>query len=318
MCDPIWVPLDPEVAVVLDKMNALGNPPYEELPIAGARALAMTAFDDYVGPAPEVDRIVNRFVPGPTADLPVRIYWPKGVDPLGVLVYLHGSGWAIHNIDVTDVPVRALANATGCVVVAVNYQKAPEHKFPVPFDDAYAAVAWTASHLAELAKATSPLGVIGDSAGGNLAAAVCLRARDGEGPLIALQVLIYPATDYGWDTASAHENAVGYLLERSAVRWFWGQYLASESEAANPFVSPLRATSLAGLPPAFVVTAEFDPLRDEGELFAERLRQAGVPVKLHRYEGMTHAFFWMLGAVGQSRALMAEIGAEVRSAFGAS
>jgi acetyl esterase len=223
----------------------------------------------------------------------------------------------ILNIEVADIAARTLTNRTGCVVVAVNYQKAPEHKFPVPFDDAYAATTWVAEHASELGIDPSRIGVAGDSAGGNLAAAVCLKARDEQGPSLAYQLLIYPVTDYGWDKPSYLENAEGYLLQRETMRWFWGHYLASEAEGENPLVSPLRAPDLSGLPPAFIVTAEFDPLRDDGELYGQRLREAGVPVKVSRYDGMIHGFFYMAGVLDQTKNLYDEIGTEVRAALGA-
>lgn len=312
------MPIDPQVQAVLDQLNAAGSPPFTEMTVAEARAASMTAFADLVGAPEAISSVVNRFIPGPTSDLPVRIYVPEQQSrPSGALVYFHGSGWVVQNIDVSDAPARAVANRTGCTVIAVNYQKAPEHKFPVPFDDAYAAVTWVAEHADELSIDPQRIGVMGDSAGGNLAAAVCLKAQARGTPAIACQVLIYPATDFGWDKPSAIKNAEGLVLERSTMQWFWSHYLASDSEADNPFVSPLRAPSLAGLPPAFIVTAEFDPLCDDGELYGERLRQAGVPVKVHRYEGVTHGFFWMSGVVDQSRQLIDEIGAEVRAIFGA-
>jgi acetyl esterase len=231
-------------------------------------------------------------------------------------VYFHGSGWVIANIDIADRATRSLANSTGCVVVSVNYQKAPEHKFPVPFDDCYAATTWVAANAAELGIDGGRIGVAGDSAGGNLAAAVCLKARDEDGPAIAYQVLIYPATDCGWDKRSCIENAEGYMLQRTTMEWFWNHYVRSPSDAENPLVSPLRAADVSGLPPALVVTAEFDPLRDDGELYADRLRDAGVPVRYTEYKGMIHGFYWMTGVLDQAQRLHDEIAEEVRSAFG--
>jgi acetyl esterase len=231
-------------------------------------------------------------------------------------VYFHGSGWVIANVDIADVGARSLANSTGCVVVSVNYQKAPEHKFPVPFDDCYAATTWVAANAVQLGVDAARIGVAGDSAGGNLAAAVCLKARDEDGPAIAYQVLIYPATDCDWNKPSCVENAEGYLLQRGSMEWFWTHYVRSPSDAENPLVSPLRAADVSGLPPALVVTAEFDPLRDDGELYADRLRDAGVPVKYTEYKGMIHGFYWMTGVLDQAQRLHDEIAREVRAAFG--
>jgi acetyl esterase len=308
--------LDPQAQALLDQMQEAGVPPFEQMTVGEARQAAY-AFIDLQGAPEDVASVGHRFVPGPVCDLPVRIYTPEGEGPFPALVYFHGSGWVILNIEVADIAARALTNRTGCVVVAVNYQKAPEHKFPVPFDDAYAATTWVAEHASELGIDPGRIGVAGDSAGGNLAAAVCLKARDEHGPSLAYQLLIYPVTDYGWDKPSYLENAEGYLLQRETMRWFWGHYLASEAEGDNPLVSPLRAPDLSGLPPALIVTAEFDPLRDDGELYGQRLREAGVPVKISRYDGMIHGFFYMAGVLDQTKNLYDEIGTEVRAALGA-
>jgi acetyl esterase len=309
------MPLDPEAQALLDQFEAVGAKPFEEMTVPEAR-VAAAAFLDLQGPPQEVASVAHRFIPGPTADIPVRIYTPEGTGPFPGMVYFHGSGWVILNIELCDPAMRSLANSTGCVVVAVNYQKAPEHKFPVPFDDCYAATTWVAENAAELGIDPARLAVGGDSAGGNLAAAVCLRARDESGPALAYQLLVYPATDFGWDKRSYLENAEGYLLQRETMRWFWNHYVNDPSDGDNPYVSPLRAPDLSGLPPALVITAEFDPLRDDGELYAERLREAGIPVKYSCYDGMIHGFHYMFGVLGQCKLLHDEIGAEVRAALG--
>jgi len=308
------MPIDPEAQALLDQMAEAGAKPFEEMTVPEARQAA-AAFLDLQGEPQEVASVSHRFIPGPTADIPVRIYTPRGDGPLPALVYFHGSGWVILNVELCDPTMRALANSTGCAVVAVNYQKAPEHKFPIPLDDCFAATAWVAEHAAELGIDPARLGVGGDSAGGNLAAAVCLRARDEGGPPLAYQLLVYPATDYGWDKPSCVENAEGYLLQRGSMRWFWSHYVNDESDGDNPLVSPLRAPDLSGLPPAFIVTAEYDPLRDDGELYGERLREAGVPVKVSRYDGMIHGFYFMEGVLGQAKDLHEEVATEVRAAL---
>jgi acetyl esterase len=309
------MPLDPEARALLDAIEQLGVKPVEQLTVPEAR-LQARAFLDLQGPPQEVAAVAHRFIPGPTADVPVRIYTPEGTGPFPAVVYFHGSGWVILNIELVDPTMRSLANSTGCVVVAVNYQKAPEHQFPVPFDDCWAATRWVAEHAAELDIDPTRIAVGGDSAGGNLAAAVCLRARDEGGPALAFQLLVYPATDFGWDKPSAIENATGYRLQRESMRWFWNHYVNDASDGDNPYVSPLRAPDLSGLPPALIITAEFDPLRDDGELYAERLRDAGVPVKYTCYDGMIHGFYFMLGVLGQAKLLHDEIGTEVRAALG--
>lgn len=305
------MPLHPQVAHVLDLMARSGGKPLEELTIAEARAGAW-GWLDYLGDPEPVARVTDRFIPGPTADLPIRIYRPAGDPPFPAIVAFHGSGWVISNIDLADPPHRALANRTGCIVVAVNYQKAPEHKFPIPLDDAYAATVWVAEHAEELEIHPGAIGVSGESAGGNLAAAVCLRARDAGGPPIAWQLLISPVTDYRFDYPSMTDNAEGYLLTTSAVRWFWSHYLRGPEDTTDPLAVPMRASDLAGLPPAIIVTAEFDPLRDEAEAYADRLAKAGVPTIKRRYDGMVHAFVLMGRYVDASATLLDDLGRDVR------
>ncbi len=306
------MPLDPQAQDLLEQLKQAGAKPVEAMSVAEARALSWSYIGLQGEPEP-VAAVTHRFIPGPTADLPIRIYHPAGQGPFPALVLFHGSGWVVANLDVADAPARALANRTGCVIVAVNYQKAPEHKFPVPFDDCYATAVWVAEHAGELSVDPARIGVAGDSAGGNLAAAVALKARDAGGPVLAYQLLIYPATNYDLDTPSALANAEGYLLQRESMRWFWDHYLSEPSDAENPLACPLRAPDLSGLPPAFVVTAEFDPLCDDGDRYAEALRAAGVAVSHRRYDGMLHGFFWMAGVLDQARALYEEIGKEVRA-----
>jgi acetyl esterase len=301
----------PEVQALLLAMERAGGKPLEECTPAEARAAAWDWLQ-WVGEPEPVAYVDNRFIPGPTADLPARIYTPEGTGPFPALVYLHGSGWTISNIEVADAPHRALANRTGCVVVAVNYQKAPEHKFPVPLDDCYAAVQWVHVNAGDLDIDPALIGVGGDSSGGNLAAAVCLKSRDQRGPRIAFQLLVYPAIDYRFDLPSMVENAEGYALTTRGMRWFWDQYLPDSISASNPLACPIRATDLSNLPPAVVVTAEYDPLRDDGEAYAERLREAGVRLISRRYAGMIHGFFWTSGVVSGSTQLFADLGRDVR------
>jgi acetyl esterase len=306
------MPIDPEVQSVLDRMAAAGGKPIEESTVAEARAAAW-GWLDYTGAPEPVANVVDRFIPGPTADIPIRIYTPHGTGPFPAVVMFHGSGWVLSNIDHADAPHRALANRAGAIVVAVNYQKAPEHKFPIGLDDCTAATRWVFNNAAALGVDPTRVGVGGDSAGGNIAAAIALRFRAEGQPKLAFQMLVYPATDGGFDFRSMHENSEGYLLTASAVRWFWGHYLNDPAEVDNPLVSPLRAPDLSGLPPAIVVTAEYDPLRDEGEAFADRLAAAGVATIKRRYDGVVHAFFWMSGAVTASRRLIDDLGRDIRA-----
>jgi acetyl esterase len=308
------MPLDPQIEAVLDEMRAAGAKPFEALSVPDARIAAL-GFLELQGEPEEVARVDHHFIPGPTADLPIRVYTPAGDGPFPGIVYFHGSGWVVLNIEVCDTTMRALANSTGSVVVAVNYQKAPEHPFPIPLEDCWATTLWTFEHAAELNVDASRVAVVGDSAGGNLAAVVALRAREEGAPKIAFQGLIYPAVEYGWDTASAHENAEGYLLQRETMRWFWNHYIPDKSVVDDWRVSPLRASDHSGLPPAFIATAEFDPLRDDGRAYAAKLRAAGVPVSYAEYDGLIHAFYWMQGVADGAWRLHADLARELRSAL---
>ncbi len=308
------MPLDPQARALLDQMAEAGAQPFEAMSVREARAAAF-AFRDLGGPLEEVAAIDHRFIPGPTADLPVRIYRPagSGAGPLPAMLYFHGSGWVVLNIDICEPFCRAYANRAGCAVVAVNYQKAPEHPFPIPFDDCFAATEWVFANADALGLDAGRIGVSGDSAGGNLAAAVALRARDQGGPNLRCQVLVYPAVDYGWDTPSSLANAEGYLLQRGSMEWFWNHYVPNRADADNPYCSPLRAADHSNLPPAFIVTAEFDPLRDDGANYATKLEAAGVKVTLSEYKGMIHGFLWMSGVLDQSKAVVDEVSEQVRA-----
>ncbi|MCW2851419.1 MAG: alpha/beta hydrolase, partial [Nocardioides sp.] len=210
-----------------------------------------------------------------------------------------------------DRPHRALAHATGCVVVAVNYQKAPEHPFPVPLDDCFAGYAWTVEHETELNLDPARIGVAGDNAGDNLAAAACLKARETGGAVPAFQVLIYPALNSELDTPSAHDYAEGFGLTRADMAWSWDQYLPDARQRANPLACPLRAEDLADLPPAVVVTADFDVLRDEGLRYADRLEEAVVPVSRHHYAGTIHGFLWLAGAIDECRQMLTDVAHDI-------
>jgi acetyl esterase len=244
-----------------------------------------------------VAKVEDREIPGPAGPIPVRIYWPLGATgTLPLITYFHGGGWVICDLDSHDGSCRALANETGSVVVSVDYRLAPEHRFPAPAEDSYAAMVWAAEHAAELGADASRHAVAGDSAGGNLAAVVALMARDRNGPALRFQLLVYPVTDVspGRDRhGSQTDNATGYFLTTSGMDWFRGQYLPEGEDGSHPYASPFMADDLSNLPPAFVVTAEFDPLRDEGEAYGAKLAAAGVPVEVLRADGMFHGFFGM-------------------------
>ena len=283
------MPLDPQAKAVLDQFASMGGPPLHEMSVAQARELIL-GMVALAGEPESIARIENRTVPGPAGEIPIRIYTPVGTAPFPVLVYFHGGGWVIGDIETHDVLCRQLTAEAGVAVVSVDYRLAPEHKFPASVDDAWAATRWVASHADELGVDARRLSVGGDSAGGNLAAVVALLARDAGAPAIALQVLVYPVTDLGAETKSYADLADGYMLTRDSMRWFRAQYLAKDDDALDWRVSPIRATSLAGLPPALVITAGFDPLRDEGEAYARRLREAGVSVDAVCFGGLIHGF----------------------------
>jgi acetyl esterase len=264
-------------------------------------ARATTDFSALAGAPEEVGKVENRNIPGPGGEIPVRIYTPKGEGPFPALVYYHGGGWVIGNLETVDVPCRLLANRANCVVVSVDYRLAPEHKFPAAADDSYAAAKWVVENAASIQVDVERVAIGGDSAGGNLAAVVALMARDKSEISLAYQMLVYPVTNHSYATESYTENADGYLLTKDSMVWFWNHYLRNEEDGKNPYASPLQAEDLSGLPPALVLTGEFDPLRDEGEAYAERLREAGVQVEAKRYDGMIHGYFWMPGVLEQGR-----------------
>ena len=306
----------PQVQAVLDAAAAAGARPYETMSVAEARDSARASIA-LSGALQEVAHVEHLAIPGPGGDLAVRVYAPAGKAPLPALVYYHGSGWVIHDLDTYDPVCRAMANGTGCVVVAVDYRKAPEHPFPAALDDCWATLRWTVDNAQRLGIDPRRIGIGGDSAGGNLAAVTAIRARDEGGPALACQLLIYPATDAACDTPSYTANAAGYLIGVDTMHWFWNHYLGDWPDPADPRVSPLRAPDLADLPPTLVVTAEYDPLRDDGRLFAERLRAAGVPVTHTDYAGMVHGFLRMHGVLDTTEELRQEIGAWVRSVMAA-
>jgi acetyl esterase len=308
------MPLDPQVQALLDQMAAQGLPPMSQLAPQEARAAManLAALGRYPDERAETE---DRTIPGLGGDIPLRIYRPKSDQPLPILVYFHGGGWVIGNIETHDATCQQLATLVPAVVVSVDYRLAPEHPYPAAVEDCVAATAWAHEHASELGADASRLAVAGDSAGGNLAAVVSLKARDAGGPPISFQLLIYPATDLTRSSASHVENGEGYLLTTDSMDWFLGHYVP-EADRKSPDASPLFADTLAGLPPALVITAEFDPLRDEGEAYAERLRESGVEAKASRYDGMIHAFYGMDLLLPQATRALEESAAALRQAFG--
>ncbi|MCZ6627965.1 MAG: alpha/beta hydrolase, partial [SAR324 cluster bacterium] len=284
------VPLHEEMQEVLDFIASRGVPPHYELSPGEARENMEKARAVFGGEEVALPRVEELRLPGPAGEIPARLYGPEAAGALPLLVYLHGGGWVMGSLDTHDGACRRLAAQAGCLVVSVDYRLAPEHKFPAAVDDSVAAVEWIAAHAQELGANPARLAVGGDSAGGTLAAVCCQVARERSGPPIALQLLIYPATTMDFGTPSMKEHGEGQLLTLRGMQWFWDHYLNDPAEAENPLVSPLKAHNLAALPPAHVVTCGYDPLRDEGEAYAKRLREAGVPTILKRYEGLMHGF----------------------------
>jgi len=307
--------LDPEVKAFLDLLAAAGVLPNDQLGVEEARRVTDAGAPALFGPLDPVGSVVDQAVPGPAGPVRVRVYEPAGAErPYPALVYLHGGGWVVGSLDSHDGVCRALAARTPCVVVAVDYRLGPEHRFPAAVEDAWAATAWVAEHAASIGADTARVAVGGDSAGGNLAAAVALRARDHGLPL-ALQVLVYPAMDYDFDRPSYVAYADGYGLTREAMRWYWDLYLGPDGDGFDPEASPLRATDVVGVAPALVITAEYDPLRDEGEEYAARLAEAGVSVTLSRYDGIIHGFFRMPGTISRAHHALDESAAALSAAF---
>jgi Esterase/lipase len=293
------MPLDPVTQAVLAEMAKADAPPMHEMPPEAAREM----YRMMQGPAPEVEvgAVEDRRIPGPGGELAVRIYRPAGEGPFPLHVFYHGGGWVIGDLDTHDFDCREICRGAGCVVVAVDYRLAPEHPFPAAPEDCYAATCWAAEHAEALGARPGPISVGGDSAGGNLAAVVALMARDRAGPEIALQLLVYPVTDAAMDTPSYRDNGADYMLTTEGMQWFWNHYCPTDARC-DPYASPLQAADLSGLPPALVLTAEFDPLRDEGEAYAERLRAAGVQTEVHRLDGLIHGFFSQVRMIPAGRA----------------
>jgi acetyl esterase len=293
------MPLDPQAKVVIDMIESLGvgdltsdTDPDEIRAMMNAAVLPSGI---------EVASVTDREIPGPDGPIPIRVYRPAGDAPKPVVVYYHGGGWVLGSLETHDGTCRRLADGAEAVVVSVDYRMGPEDRFPAAVDDSYAALTWVAANAASLGADATRLAVAGDSAGGNLAAVMSQLARDG-GPRIRFQLLIYPVTDHEFTSVSMGENAEGYYLTRDAMRWFYDHYLNDPSEGDDARVSPLRNADLSGLPPAFVLTAQYDPLRDQGIAYADALRSAGNEVAMTMYEGLFHGFFSMFDLIDAGKA----------------
>ena len=309
------MPVHPQVQTILDALAQMEGPPPEEVTPDEARAMyrALGAME----PVEEIQRVDDRHVPTDAGDIPIRVYTPEGSvgTDHGVLVWFHGGGWVIGDLETADPTCRMLANRTDCVVVSVDYRRAPEDKCPAALDDCLAVLTWTVENAELLGVNPARVAVGGDSAGANLAALLCQRVRDEFGPDIDFQLLVYPVTDLTLSHPSIEENADGYLLTKATMEWFVDCYLGPDHDPKDAAISPLHAADLAGLPPALVITAEFDPLRDEGEAYATRLAEAGVPTQHKRFDGQIHGFFAMTGMLDDARAAVDLAASALRSAL---
>jgi acetyl esterase len=309
------MPVAPGLQALLDQSAGAELPGLSELSLDEARTMGIAFAQAGAAPSEPVAHVEDRELDTAVGPLWARVYTPVGDDtPRPVVAYFHGGGWVIMGIETHDGICRRLTNASSAIVVSVDYRLAPEHRFPAALDDCFAATAWLAEHAADLGGDPARLAVAGDSAGGNLAAAVALRARV-DGPRLAAQVLAYPVCDAAQDTASYRDNGEGYMLTAKDMAWFWDCYLGPDGDPADAFASPLRAANLAGVAPALVLTAEYDPLRDEGEAYARRLDGFDVSVELHRFGGMVHGFLGMEALVSDANQAIARVAEFLRTAY---
>jgi acetyl esterase len=308
------VPLDPQLQPLLDAIASTPGPPPEQLSVVENRRLHREMASMAVGP--EVGKVADQVVPTPSGPIAVRVYRPESVgESMPLLVWFHGGGFVIGDLDTADPTARDLCAGAGVVVASVDYPLAPEHPFPAAPEACWAATTWLAEHATKLGADPSRVAVGGDSAGANLATVTAHLARDRQGPPLAFQLLVYPVTDMVGSFPSMRENGDGYLLTRPMMDWFHRHYLGDSGDPQDPLASPIYAGDMAGLPPALIITAEFDPLRDEGEAYGERLRLAGTQATVSRYDGMIHGFFGMTAHLDAARRGVAEAVAALRMAL---
>jgi acetyl esterase len=304
--------LHPSWQAMRDRRSRDGSPPLYELSLAEARAADLASIRAGAGTGDPVAQVGELTFPGPGGLRPVRVYRPASTAPLPVVVYFFGGGWTLGSIDTADAVARRLANSVPAVVVVPGYRLAPEHPFPAAVEDCCAAVRWAADHAGALGADPARIAVAGDSAGGNLAAAVTLLTRARQGPVLAGQALVYPNTDFTATGGSLRDNTDRFLFNTTSVGWYWGHYLADPADGLDPAASPALAADHRGLPPALVITAGHDPLRDQGERYAALLAAAGVPTDLRRYDGMAHGFFTMTGVLDDAGRAQEQVAAALR------
>ncbi|MET8631078.1 alpha/beta hydrolase [Kitasatospora sp. NPDC004669] len=309
--------LDPQIDILLKLVAAEGGPAPETLTVAENRAFGR-AFGALTGAPVPVADVSDTTAPAAGRDIPVRIYRPvtePDAGPLPVTLFFHGGGWVFGDLDTQDNIARTVAGRSGTIVVSVDYRLAPEHRFPAAVDDAYAALNWVADNAPGFGGDGERIAVFGESAGGNLAAVLAQESLRRGGPRITLQVLAYPAVDRFDDSPSMYENIAGPVLSRSYLEWFWGAYLSTPDQGADPRVSPARSDTLVGLAPAVIATAENDPLRDQGDHYARKLAGAGVPVRHLPVKGAVHGFLSFTGSVQLSRDILDQLSDAVATAF---
>ena len=321
---------NPQMTAVLDELKSMNPKPIPQLSPAQARkqpsptdAVMQLMKERGMDASPQpVGNVDDRTIPGPggAGTIPVRVYTPKGEGPFPVLVYFHGGGWVIATLDTYDASCRALTNMANCVVVSVDYRQAPEHKFPAAHEDSYAATQWVMNNAGQIKGNPAQVAVAGESAGGNLAAAVCLMAKDRGGKMPVHQLLVYPIANYAFDTESYRQNAEAKPLNKAMMQWFFDKYLSSPSDGQNKYVSIVRAPEqdLRATPPATVITAQIDPLMSEGKAYADKLKAAGVDVAYRHFDGVAHEFFGMGKVVDQANAAQQFAAERLRQAFGGS
>jgi acetyl esterase len=301
--------LAPEIQAYLKRLEALNLPQVWQAPVDVIRRNTQSRVATS-GPVEAIYEISNRFIPGPTADLPIRIYRPSSASNAPAIVYFHGGGWVLNFLDIYDASLARLANQSGATIISVNYQKAPEHPFPIPFDDCYATLLWVSANATELSIDPRKIGVAGDSAGANLASGVAIKARDNEIAL-AFQLLIYPCNDRNFETESYIENATGYGLSTQSMQWFWDQYLQGSQHDTNPYAVPMRAGSFSEVAPAIIITAQYDPLISDGENYAALLERDGISVIYKEYAGMIHGFFTNMAVTPTAREAIDAVAVEI-------
>ncbi|WP_060204047.1 alpha/beta hydrolase [Sporosarcina koreensis] len=307
--------VDPQVEEVLSRQANSGNDSTETTSVAEARRMFSESRTNFKEIVKEVASVTDVVLDSPNGKIPIRIYTPEGNGPFPVLVFFHGGGFVLGDLNTTHNICNYLANGAECIVVSVDYRLAPEHKFPAAVEDAYFATQWVEENAYTFMGDPSRIAVGGESAGGNLAAVVSIMARENKTPALKFQLLIYPCVQFGMETKSMIECGEKYNLTVSEMKWFGDHYFSDKSQMTNIFASPLLAENLEGLPPALVITAEFDPLRDEGEEYADRLASSGVPVRKKCYPGMVHSFFNYSGEVDQSQIALDKTVMELREIF---